>query len=270
MRSSIGVFAVALVVLVPCAAQAASATSEDRISLIGAGTRLTAGDETAGGAGEALGWIHNFDADSLLTLGAEHQTLKDAHWAFGSIGGALTRELGDGRYTFAAEAHEGAGDDGIHPLKYRIEAGGVTGTYFHQLSVQLEERRIDVETTHGHLPKLGVSYLWSPHWMTSFSYAVSAGGNLGTRLTSGRVDRYSRAVNLFAGGSYGRIAPTILGVGIVSPGHIYRDGYVGASKTFARRTDVSLTADYLNLSGTKRGTVTLGFIFHLGSLGAAH
>jgi len=270
MRPVTHVFAVALVVIVPCVAQAAGSTAEDRISLTGTGTRLTGGGDTVGGAGEALGWIHNFDVNSVLTLGAEHQTLKNAHWAFGSVGGALTRELGDGRYTFAAEAHEGAGDDGIHPLKYRIEAGGVTATYFHQLSVQLEERRIDVETTHGHLPKLGVSYLWSPHWLTSFSYAVSAGGNLGTRLTSARLDHYSRPVNLFAGGSYGKIAPTILGVGIVAPGHIYRDGYVGASKTFARRTEVSLTAEYLNLSGTKRATITLGFIFRLGSLGPAH
>lgn len=270
MRSAAHTCAAVVLAVLPCVAQAAASEAEDRISLVGSGSTLTGGGDTVTGAGQALGWQHNFNADSLLTLGGEHQKLGAAHWAFGSISGALTRQLGDGRYTFSAEAHEGSGDDGPRPLDYRIEAGSVTATYFHRLSLQLEERRIDVETTHGHLPKASVSYLWSSQWLTSVSYAQSAGGNLGTRLTAVRVDRYSRVVNLFAGGVYGQASPTIITLGIVSPGHILREGYAGASKTFARRTDVSLTADYLNLSGTKRATLTLGLIFRLGSLGAAH
>jgi hypothetical protein len=178
--------------------------------------------------------------------------------------------MGDGRYTFSAEAHEGAGDDGPRPLKYRIEAVGATGTYFHQLSAMLEYRRVDVETTHGHLPKLQLSYLWTPHWLTTVSYAQSAGGNLGARLTSVRVDRYSPLVNFLAGGTYGQASATLIGVGINVPGNILREGYLGLNKTFARRTEVSLTGDFQNLSGTKRVTVTLGFIFRLGSLGAQH
>jgi hypothetical protein len=233
--------------------------------LTGNGSTLTG---TSGGGGGSFAWLHNFDPDSLLSLGAEHQKLGDAHWTFGSLSGALTRELGNGRYNFSGEAHEGAGDDGPRSLDYHIEAVGVTGTYFHRLSMLLEYRRIDVETTHGNLPKFGLAYLWNPHWLTSVSYAQSAGGNLGTRLTSVRVDRYSPVVNLLLGGSYGQASPTIIALGIVTPGNILREGYIGASKTFARRTDVSLTADYLNLAGSKRATLTLGFIFRLGSLGA--
>jgi hypothetical protein len=239
----------------------------DRIALTGNGTSLT---DTSGGGGGSFTWLHNFDADSLLTLGAEHQKLAAAHWTFGSISGALTRELGDGRYTFSAEAHEGSGEDGPHPLDYHIEAASVTGTYFHRLSVLFEYRRIDVETTHGPLPKVGLAYLWTPHWLTTVSYAQSTGGNLGTRLTSVRVDRYSPVLNLLLGGSYGQASPTIINLGIVSPGNILREGYIGVSKTLARRTDVSLTADYINLSGSKQARVTLGFIIRLGSLGAKH
>lgn len=249
------------------AALAASSTAMDRISVMGNGSTLTGTD---GGEGGALAWLHNFDADSLLTLGAEHQKLGDAQWTFGSVSGSLTRSLGDGRYTFYAEGHEGAGDDGPHALHYRIEAAGVSGTYFRQLSVLVEMRRIDVETTHGNLPKVSVSYLLTPHWLTSVSFADSAGGNLGTRLTSVRVDRYSSVLNFLAGGTYGQASPTIIDLGIVTPGHILREGFIGASKTVARRTDISLTADYLNLSGSKRATLTLGFIFRLGSLGAPH
>jgi len=246
---------------------AASSDSSDRISLSGNGSTLTGTD---GGEGGAIGWLHNFDPNTLLTLGAEHQRLGDAHWSFGSLSGAVSTGQGNARYTFSGEAHEGAGDDGSHALHYKIEAVQVTGTYFHQLSVQLEERRIDVETLHGNLPKITLSYLWTQHWLTAVSRADSAGGNLGTQLNSIRIDHFGQHINFLAGGSYGRASPIIIDLGIVSPGHILREGYLGASKTFAQRTEITLTGDYLNLSGSKRATLTLSFMFHLGSLGARH
>jgi hypothetical protein len=253
--------------LAHCAAALASSSSSDRISLTGNGSTLTG---TNGGEGGSFDWLHNFDPNTLLTLGAEHQRLGVAHWTFGSVSGAVSSQLGNGRYTFSGEAHEGAGEDGPNSLQYRIEALQVTGTYFHRLSVQLEARRIDVETLHGNLPKITLTYLWTPHWSSSFARADSAGGNLGTQLNSLRIDHYGKSINFLAGGSYGRASPIIIALGIVSPGHILREGYLGASKTFARRTDVALTGDYLNLSGSKRATLTLSFMFHLGSLEARH
>ena len=267
MTSAMRAAAVLVGLLAPYTVTAATSTSSDRISVIGDGSTLTGTD---GGEGGSLTWLHNFNTDTLLTIGAEHQRLGDAHWTFGSLSGSIGTEIGGGRYNFYAEGHEGAGVDGPHSLKYRIEAVGASGTYFHQLTVLLEARRIDVETTHGNLPKIGISYLWTPQWLTTVNFQDSVGGNLGTELTSVRVDHYSKAVNLLAGGVYGRASPTIIDLGIVSPGHILREGYVGASKTFGRRTDVSLTTDFLNLSGSKRWTWTLGFMFHLGSLGGAH
>ena len=53
-----------------------------------------------------------------------------------------------------------------------------------KFSVQLEARQIDIDTTHGNLPKLGLTYLWTPRLLTNVSYAHSVGGNLGTELTS--------------------------------------------------------------------------------------
>jgi hypothetical protein len=253
--------------LAPCAVALASSTSSDRISLTGNGSTLTG---TNGGEGGSIDWLHNFDPNTLLTLGAEHQRLGVAHWTFGSVSGAVSSQLGNGRYTFSGEAHEGAGEDGPNSLQYRIEALQVTGTYFHRLSVQLEARRIDVETLHGNLPKITLTYLWTPHWSSSFARADSAGGNLGTQLNSLRVDHYGKSINFLAGGSYGRASPIIIALGIVSPGHILREGYLGASRTFARRTEVTLTGDYLNLSGSKRATLTLSFMFHLGSVEARH
>jgi hypothetical protein len=268
MRSaSFALICVFAALLAPCGVWGADSTATDRIAVSASGSTLTG---TNGGAGESLGWLHNFDPDSLITLGAEHQSLSVAHWTFGSIGGALTRGSADDRYTLSAEAHEGAGDDGPHAFHYSIVAAGITGTYFHRLSVQLEDRRIDVETTHGNLPKIGVAYLWSPHWLTSVSYADSVSGNLGTRLGSVRVDKYGTAVNLFGGVAFGQASPAILNLqtGIVAPGHTLREGYLGVSKSFAHaRHDVSLIADYLDLSGSKKATLTLSYIFHVQSVG---
>ena len=254
--------------LAPCAVALAGSTSSDRISVTGNGSTLTG---TNGGEGGAIGWLHNFDPDTLLTLGAEHQRIGDAHWSFGSLTGAVSSELGNGRYTFSGEVHEGSGTNGVRPLKYEIETLQATGTYFHRLSVQLEVQRIDVDTLHGNLPKITVSYLWTQHWLTSFSRSNSAGGNLGTQLNSLRIDRYGKHVNLIMGGSYGRASLLIIdGLGNFAPGHILREGYLGASKLFGRRTEVTLTGDYQNLSGSKRATLTLSFMFHLGSLGPRH
>jgi hypothetical protein len=44
-----------------------------------------------------------------------------------------------------------------------------------------------------------------------------------------------------------------------------KEGYVGASKPFPKwRSDLTLVADYVDLSGIKKATLTLTYIFHVG------
>ena len=264
MRSAwIALISVAAALFAPCEAWGADSTATDRISASASGSTLTG---TNGGAGASVGWLHNFDPDSLITVAAEHQAISVAHWSFGSVAGAVTRGGADGRYTLAADVHEGAGDNGPRSFHYSIVGAGITGTYFQRLSIQVEDRRIDVDTTHGNLPKVGLSYLWNLHWQTSISYAKSVSGNLGTRLTSARVDKYGTAVNVFGGGSFGKASPDILNLEgqIIAPGHTLREGYMGVSHSFAHaRHDLTLIADYLDLSGSKKATLTLNYVFHV-------
>jgi hypothetical protein len=253
--------------LLPCAAFAAASTVDDRIAISANGSTLTG---TNGGGGGSLAWLHNFDADSIATVGIEHQALSSAHWTFGTITGAVTRGPEDQRYSFYGEAHEGAGDDGPHAFHYSIVSAGVTGTYFRRLSVQLEDRQIDVESTHGNLPKVGLSYLWGRQILTSVAYAHSVSGNLGTRQTTARVDKYGARINLFAGVAFGQAAPAVLNLqtGIVLPGRQLKEGYIGISKPLPRlRSELTLVGDYLDLSGVKRATVTLNYVFHVGGAG---
>jgi hypothetical protein len=261
--------------------------SDDRIALSANGSSLTG---TNGGAGASAGWLHNFDPDTLIGVAAEYQALSVSHWAFGSLTGAITRGTGNQRYTLYGDAHEGSGDDGPNAFKYRIETLGVTGTYFHQLSATVEDKQVNVETTSGNLPKLQLAYLWNPKVQTTVSYAYSFGGNLGTRLTSARVDVYGHQVNFLAGGATGQASPSLLGnvVGgnLTLAPHQLREGYVGMVKPFpGLRSELTFIVDYQRLSGgqgavvtanntvliprsvSQRWTGTLNYVFHIGHHG---
>jgi hypothetical protein len=242
-----------------------SATSDDRIALSADGSTLPG---TNGGGGGSIGWLHNFDADTLAAVAVEHQEISVAQWTFASVNGAVTRTFGNARYGFYGEAHEGAGDDGPNAFKYSIVAAGVVGTYFGKLSVQLEDRQYDVEKTHGSLPKLAVSYLWTPRVLTTVSYADSVSGNLGTHLTSGRIDLFGPKVGFLGGVAFGQVSPTVLGLEGAIPGKTLSEGYVGVTKHLPRaRGDLTLVVDYQDLSGSSRVTVTLNYIFHVGHQG---
>jgi hypothetical protein len=256
--------------LAPCLAafgadSTSSSTSDDRILLSANGSTLPG---TNGGGGASIGWLHNFDTDTLAGVAAEHQGISVAQWTFASVNGSLTRELGGARYSFYGDAHEGAGDNGPHAFKYSIVAAGVFGTYFHRLSAQLEDRQFDVDTTHGNLPKLGLSYLWNLHLLTTVSYAHSVSGNLGTHLTSGRIDVFGPQVNFLAGVAFGQVSPTVLNLNINLPGKTLNEGYVGVTKPLRHlRADLTLVVDYQDLSGSGRVAVTLNYIFHFGHHG---
>ena len=281
-RTKAGGCAVIVMALLPLSLHAAPSTVDDRISLSANGSSLTG---TNGGGGGSVGWLHNFDADTLLGVAAEHQALSVSHWTFGSVNGAITVGPGNQRYTFYGEAHEGSGDDGPNAFKYRIEALGVTGTYFHRLSTTVEDKQVDVESTHGNLPKLQLAYLWNPRIQTTVGYQYSFGGNLGTRLTTARVDIYTSRVSFLAGGAIGQASPSLLGTVVTLPSRDLKEGYVGVIKSFPKiRGELTLIADYQRLSGgsatvvsngvsylpipvSTKWTGTLNYVFHLGHHG---
>lgn len=261
--------AAAACIIMPCVIFAAD-TSDDRIAVSADGASLTG---TNGGGGASLGWLHNFNTDAIAGVAAEHQVLGNAHWTFGSANGSLTVGPDNQRYSMYGEVHEGSGDDGPKAFDYHIEAAGVFGTYFHRVSVQVEDRRIDVETSHGNLPKGGIAYLWNPHYLTTVTYSHSISGNLGTTLTTARLDHYGATVNLFAGAAYGPVAPAIIlnfQAGQEIPARQLHEGYVGATKPFPHlRSELSMVADYQDLSGTKHFIFTVSYIFHVGHAGSA-
>ena len=265
------------------ALHAAPSTVDDRITTSFNGSSLT---NTGGGGGGALGWLHNFDSDTLLGVAGEYQALSVSHWRFASLNGAMTRGSGDERYTLYGDIHEGSGHDGRNPFGYHIETLGVTGTYFHQLSATLEDKQVNVESTSGNLPKVQLAYLWNPKIQTTVGYQHSFGGNLGTRLTTARIDVYATHWSFIAGGATGQASPSVLGINLTLGPHSLREGYVGVVKPIPElRGELTLIADYQRLSGgagavvsgnqqtlilptvSNRWTGTLSYVFHVGHHG---
>ncbi len=100
-------------------------------------------------------------------------------------------------------------------------------------------------------------------------------GNLGTRLTAVRIDEYNATVNLLAGVAFGQVSPIVVGIVsnqavVLAAGHRLKEGYVGMSKPLQHlRSEIALVADYQDVSGSKRFTLTLSYIFRVGRAGTA-
>ncbi len=255
--------------LIGCSAAAA----DDRLMVSANGSTLT---DTNGGAGGSVGLLHEIRPGKLIGAGVEHQTIADARWTFGSLRGAVT--VGEPtriRWSFAAEANYGSGRIDTRSFDHATESAAVGLIFPGGLTVQLEDRQIDIDTTHGNLPKASLSYLWNPHWVTTASYSRSVTGNLGTELVGGRIDYYSHTgaggslpFNLFVGGAGGQAAPAVfnLQTGLVQPGRTMLALFAGLTKPFSR-AELTLVGDYLNLSGkpsdTERLTLTLSCAIYL-------
>lgn len=242
-----------------------AAPSTNTLMFSANGSTLT---DASGGGGGSIGWLHDFSA-GVLGVAGEYQTLANAHWAFGSLTGSVSTGNTSAKWTFAADAHLGSGDigvyQGLHRFNYDVEGASVAGTFGSKLTLQLDGQQYDVDTTHGALPKVGLGYLWSPHWQTTASYARSVTGNLGTELETLRVDHYGRTVNWLVGGATGHVAPAVVNLytGILQPAPQLREGYLGISKSFSG-SDWSILGDYMKVANERRITLTVVCALHVG------
>ncbi len=236
-------------------------TVGDRLVFSADGAWLTGG---SGGGGASALWSHTVGPQNVISAGGEYQQVSNAHWTNAVLSGSLGLGSGSPAAALYADVHEGAGYDGVHNFDYSVVTAGLLYTPAEWLTAQLEERRIDVDTSHGNLPKLGLVFRLAKPLLVSVSYADTAGGNLGTRLASLRVDYAGSAVNALAGAASGRAAPAVLNLlgQIVQPSPKLTELFAGAGRSFGR-ADWQLLADYEDIEGFKRTTVTLLCTLHL-------
>ena len=249
------------------AAEGPPAVSNDRLSLTANGETLT---NTNGGGGAAVSWLHNFNANTIVGIGGEYQSISTANWKFATVNFAFGRGLAESRSNFYVDLHEGNGKDLGRSYDYSMETVGVYQNVTRQLVLQLEDKQIDIDATHGNLPKFGVQYLWSPRVQTGVSFAKSLNGNLGTRLYAARIDYFGKNANVLAGGAWGQASARVVNYvpgGLNIPGQTLHEGYVGVAKTFSN-VDVTAVGDYQKLSFSERVTLTVSATVHLRSQGS--
>jgi len=237
-------------------AAAAAPGQSDRLIVNVSGSAL---NTSSGGGTGALTWLHSFNSDALAGIGAEYDTVDNAHWTLAALTSSLSGGSAAHRWTVTADGRLGAGDIGPYRFNYDVEGLGVAQSLNRIVSLQFETRQFDIFTTHGNLPKAGVTLLLASRWLLGAAYAHSTGGNLGTVLTSVRLDHFGSRLSWFVGGTEGHVAPAVINVqtGAMGPVPRYWDAYAGITKTLTR-TQWTISADYLDLlAGTRRATLTL-------------
>ena len=236
---------------------ASQAVADDRLTFSANGETLT---DTSGGGGASVGWLHNFSPDALLGVGVEYQAIANAHWTVGSISGAYIGGDARRRWNLSGNFRKGSGWNGARSFDYQDASVGASIPLIQKLSMQLEDRQIDIDTAHGNLPKIGVSFLVNPRLLTSVSYARSIGGNLGTEITTGRVDYYIGRFHLIGGGAFGSADPIVLNLAtrIHLPSRTLKEGFAGFGRT-STNFEWQLLGDYQKLASSERVTVTLSY-----------
>ncbi|HEX9473220.1 MAG TPA: hypothetical protein VF931_03475 [Steroidobacteraceae bacterium] len=248
---------------------AAGAAADDRLVFSADGSTLSGGGGT--GSGGSGTWLHYFSAGNVIGAGAEYQQIANAHWTAGTLSASLGLGQSPAKTHAYAEVHEGAGDIGTRAFHYSLVVAGVLGTLTPRFSVQVEERRIDIDTSYGNLPKVALSFRATPALSATASYAHSAGGNLGTRLTSLRLDYSAGSLSGMAGVVWGPAAPAVYDLFTLSltPGASLTEGYFGIGKSMGRTTWL-LVGDHQNVAGTSRTTISLTCALSLPAQGQLH
>jgi hypothetical protein len=233
----------------PTANSADDPSSEDRLVIAANGATMSG---SAGDWGGSVNWLRS-SPDASFVVGANYESLADSHWEFAT--GAVAMNWG--RSAVYAEADEGAGDQRLllerNPFHYAVETVGLSTELGAHLRGFAEARRIDIDTSHGNLPKVAMDISWPHYLQTTISYAQSVTGNLGTELGGLRIDLSLPSSIWFAGAAAGHASPPVVNVDSLSSfaAEQYREGFLGVSKAF-RATEWSLALDYLTLGQVKR------------------
>jgi hypothetical protein len=229
----------------------------NRLTFSANGVRLTGVDDGGGGS---ISYLHYLTPDAIVGIGVEHQFIADSQWTFGSLRGSYGFGAPERKTTVFGELHLGQGDEDGRDFDYGVGVLGVSQALISGLSIQLETRQIEVDRSEGNLPRVGLTYVWNTRWLSSISYAKSVSGNLGTELTTARIDHYGTLLNVFLGGASGSADAVVLNLqpGLVLPVNNLKQIFAGIGKTFARG-EVQLVGDYLESGESERITAMLSF-----------
>jgi hypothetical protein len=164
-----------------------------------------------------------------------------------------------------AEIQRGSGEDTGRAFTYSVMAAGVMGAATDRLSLRFETSEIDIDRTNGNLLELGLVFSWNTRFLTDVGYARSVSGNLGTELVATRTDYHGEHLRVLFGTAFGEAAPALVNLqpGLSVPdGSSLRQVFGGVSKPLGRGELLGV-ADYLDMGGSERATLTISYTIPL-------
>lgn len=233
----------------------AAASASDQLLFSADASPRAAG---AAGQGGSASWLHAFAGGSVFGVGSEFRKVASAQWTNGMAVASLRLAHAAWKPRLLFDLHEGFGTLAQRPFRYSVVALGFGGDLAPRLSMLVEDRRIDIDTSHGHLPRLTLVAHATPRLDFSGGYAFSTGGNLGTRLLMARVDYLGRRCNALGGITWGPASPAVYDPlrQVIAPGAHLTESYVGLGLV-AGPTRWQLGADHQVVGGTRRTMLTL-------------
>lgn len=237
-------------VLLALAMAPALATSEAAQTLVGSVQSFQTDGDGGEGAAASVDWIHSSDG-RVVSLGLTHKSVGNADWTLGRFGAALDVQP---RLQLAGEIELGPAEFAGTEDTYCRIVTQLTITASEQLFLGLEDQYFDVERTHGHLFSAKLAYLPIRALAVEARVSHSGGGNLGTRLVSGRVDYFAR-LHLLAGAAHGRSTPDVFDVSTGS-GNDLRQYFAGIGFPVVGN-ELTLMSEWLELGDTRQQITTL-------------
>jgi hypothetical protein len=208
------------------------------------------------GGSAAVEWLHPLSPSKSVNAGVGSFSLVGTSWTYGRAG-ALWRAS---RTTLHGQADLGAGHDQRGSFAYRVAQATVEQQLVPgRLSLEVQDRFIDIDRTAGNVVKLGMTLV--PMRALALSGAVhsATAGNLDARFASVRVDGYSHGATVFGGVSGGRSHSTLVGLADDgSPGQNLLEVAAGVTVPI-KRLRITLGIDSLHLGETRRQTLTMNW-----------
>lgn len=202
-----------------------------------------------GGGSGGLLWTHELSRTLSSEAGAFAYSLVGTSWAYGRLGATITASR---KAIVHVEANLGGGSrDGSH-IDYRLFRGSLSLEVVERRAwAEVESQYIDFDASRGSVLKLGAAFAPRPALVGRIAYYVSAGGNLGARFWTGRVDLQRRRIGFFAGLSVGRSRPEVLrffsGDTVLDSTEVY-----GGVRVPAGRHELTGYLDTVGIEGTRR------------------
>ena len=208
-----------------------------------------------GGRGGSVDWIHCASPQNVFTAGGASYAVGDSRWSFAKAGASLQMRSD---VWLSGDVNVGVGHGAAGDFDYLNLHDGITVKAAERLFVKTEHQYIRIADQHGNVVKLAGVFMPWPSVLVEIAGLRSAGGNLGTRSYSSRIDWVDARGRIFIGGAHGHTTPQAVDIvtGARLPDSTTREWFAGAAIP-VWGGELSVSIDEQRTEGSRRRTLSV-------------